>query len=131
MPLRSFLDEGITFGLGSDFPTIPELSPQLTLWAAVARRTVGGTVINGQERITIQAALRAHTMGSAYAAFEEHIKGSIEVGKVADLDVWSDDFYAVPTEQLRTARAVMPIVGGRVMHSEGEPCAGDCGSTPA
>ncbi|MFQ5824326.1 MAG: amidohydrolase family protein [bacterium] len=113
IPLRSFLDAGIHVALGSDFPTVPELAPQLVLWAAVVRQTSSGKVIAPQERITIQEALRAFTMGSAYAAFEEDIKGSIEEGKFADMDVWSNDLYSVPVNQIKDLKIELVIIGGK------------------
>lgn len=118
MPLRSFLDAGIPVALGSDFPTVPELAPQLALWEAVARQTSSGVVIAPQESITIQEALRAHTMGSAYAAFEENIKGSIEEGKFADMVVWSHDLYSIPLGEFKNLKVEITIVGGKIVYRE-------------
>lgn len=88
----------------------------MTLWSAVVRQTSSGRVVGGQESVDIQQALRLHTMGSAYAAHEENVKGSIEVGKHADLVVWSDDMFSVPTDKIRNLRAELTIVGGQVIH---------------
>ncbi|MBI4517793.1 MAG: amidohydrolase family protein [Deltaproteobacteria bacterium] len=120
MPLRSFLDQGIGLALGSDFPTVPELSPQLTLWAAVTRQIKSGAVLTPNERITIREALRAHTMGSAYAAFEDNLKGSIEEGKFADFDVWSGDLYSVAADQIRNLKTVATIIGGKIVYLAGD-----------
>ncbi len=77
--------------LGSDAPTTPWSSPQITLFGAVTRVTASNQRHEPDQALTVQEALRAHTMGSAYAAHEEEVKGSIEVGKLADLAVWSED----------------------------------------
>jgi predicted amidohydrolase YtcJ len=55
-------------------------------------------------------------MGSAYAAHEEDMRGSIEVGKNADLVVWSDDLYTIPTDEIRDARAELTIIEGQIVH---------------
>jgi hypothetical protein len=59
-------------------------------------------------------------MGSAYAAHEENVKGSVEVGKYADLVVWSDDMYSVPTDRIRDLDTELTIVAGQVVHRSGE-----------
>jgi len=120
VPIKTLLDAGIPVGLSSDFPEVVDLSPQLTLWGAVTRLSETGKLMTPGERITIQQALRAHTMGSAFAAFEENQKGSIEVGKLADFTVWSGDLYTVPSDQIKDLRAVMTIVGGRVASRIGD-----------
>ncbi|MBN2102887.1 amidohydrolase family protein [bacterium] len=113
-PLRSLLDAGIHIALGTDYPTVPRLHPKYTLWACLARRTSSGITIAPEESITIQEALRAHTMGSAYAAFEEDVKGSIEVGKYADMTIWSDDLYSVPVSEIPNLWIRGVVVGGTV-----------------
>jgi predicted amidohydrolase YtcJ len=64
----------------------------------------------------MKEALRAHTMGSAYAAFEENIRGSIEPGKSADMVVWSEDLYSAPLQQLAKMRVEAAIVEGQVTY---------------
>jgi len=113
-PLRSLLDAGVHIALGTDYPTVPRLHPKYTLWASLVRRTSGGITIAPEESITIQEALRAHTMGSAYAAFEEDVKGSIEVGKYADMTIWSDDLYSVPVSELPNLWIRGVVIGGTV-----------------
>ena len=113
-PLRSFLDAGIPVALGTDYPTVPQLHPKYTLWASLVRSTSSGIVIAPEERITIQEALRAHTMGSAYAAFEDSIKGSIEKGKYADMTIWSDDLYTIPINEIPNLWVRGVVVAGTV-----------------
>ena len=62
--------------------------------------------------MTIHEALRAHTMGAAYAAHEEKIKGSIEAGKFADVTVWTEDPYNLPLQRLYNATIDLTMVGG-------------------
>lgn len=113
---REWLDNGVHLALGSDAPTTPWYTPQVTLWGALTRITYAGKVLGPEQRLTIQEALRAHTMGAAYAAHEENIKGSIEVGKLADLAVWSEDPYTAPLQRLPSIAIAMTIVGGRVVY---------------
>jgi len=119
-PVKTALDMGIPVAFGSDYPCTVDTRPQLTLWSAVTRKTSSGRVIGAQEAVNIKQALRVHTMGSAYAAHEENAKGSIEVGKYADLTVWSDDIYSVPTDMIRKLVAELTIVGGQVVHKSSE-----------
>ena len=116
-PFRSCLDRGIPVALGTDFPTVLRIAPKYTLWSSIVRMTDLGIVINASEGVTIQEALYAQTMGSAYAAFEEDVKGSIEVGKYADMVVWSDDLYTIPTEQLPDVYVISTIIAGTVYNN--------------
>jgi len=114
MPLRSMIDAGVIVSLGSDFPTVLSLDPRLTLWGALVRKTASGLLINQNERINMKEALYAHTMGSAYAQFEEEVKGSIEEGKYADMTIWSKDLYSIDPTEILSTNVVMTIVGGKV-----------------
>ncbi|MEE9618491.1 MAG: amidohydrolase, partial [Anaerolineae bacterium] len=97
---REWLDAGVTVALGSDSPSTPWYTPQVTLFGAVTRVTFSNQRFEPDQALTIQEALRAHTMGSAYAAHEEDVKGSVEVGKMADLAVWGEDPYTAPVQRL-------------------------------
>ena len=116
-PFRSLLDRGIPVALGTDFPTIPFIAPKISLWSACLRKSETGYNLAFNERVTIQEALYAQTMGSAYAAFEEDIKGSIEVGKYADMVVWSDDMYSIPLNDLKDLYVISTIVAGTVYNN--------------
>ncbi|MFQ6059566.1 MAG: amidohydrolase, partial [Anaerolineae bacterium] len=113
---REWLEAGVPVALGSDSPTTPWYTPQVTLFGAVTRVTFSKQFFEPDQAMTIQEALRAHTMGSAYAAHEEEIKGSIEVGKLADLVVWSEDPYTAPLRRLWKIPIVMTLVGGEVVY---------------
>ena len=112
---REWLDNGVQLALGSDAPTSPWISPQMTLAGATMRPTFSGKVFNSEQCLTIQEALRAHTMGAAYAAHEEKIKGSVEVGKLADLAVWNEDPYSAAAH-IGQVKIAMTIVGGKVVY---------------
>ena len=113
---REWLDEGVALALGSDSPTTPWYTPQVTLFGAITRLTFSNQRYNPEQALTIQEALRAHTMGSAYAAHQEKVKGSIEAGKLADLVVWAEDPYTVATQRLWQTPIAMTIVGGKIVH---------------
>jgi predicted amidohydrolase YtcJ len=120
VPVKTPTDMGIPVALGSDYPCSPDTRPQMTLWSAITRESFDGEIIGPQERVDIKQALRLHTMGSAYAAHEDDIKGSIEVGKQADLVVWSDDIYSIPTDEIRDLKAELTIIKGQVIHKSSE-----------
>lgn len=115
-PIGTMLRMGIPVALGTDVPTTPTCEPWMVVWAAVTRKTVRGRVLGEQERITVKEAFRQFTIGTAYAAFEEKIKGSVEEGKLADLVVWSDDPYSIPIDKIKELRPQTVILGGRIVY---------------
>jgi predicted amidohydrolase YtcJ len=115
IPVRSFMDNQIPLAFGADPPAFPLWQPQYALWQAVARVTRRGDRFSSGESISIAQALRIQTMGSAFAAFQERDLGSLEKGKLADMVVWDRDFPTVPTEQIRDAKALITIVGGKIV----------------
>jgi predicted amidohydrolase YtcJ len=116
MPLRRFHELGIPVMGGTDFPGTP-VSPLLGLRSALARRTRQGEILDADQAVTLDQALRFQTTAAAYGGFEEHLKGSLELGKLADLIVLSDDPYAVEPEQLDQVRVDLTMVGGRVVYT--------------
>ena len=114
---RSFLDHGVTLAFGSDWFVAPP-TPLEGIYAAVTRRTLDDANPEGWvpgEKITLAEALRAYTIGGAYAAFTEEREGTLEPGKLADVVVVSRDLFAIPPEGIRDARVVATVVGGRVV----------------
>ena len=85
----------------------------------VNRRTASGAPFNAGEAITAEEALRAYTWGSAYASKAEHAKGSIEVGKLADLTVLSEDPVAVSPDRIAGLKVLATLVGGRCRYDSG------------
>lgn len=115
---RSLLDGGGRLAFGSDWPVVP-LNPLLGIHAAVTRQTEDGKNPRGwhpDQRIPLEAALLAFTRNGARAEFMEDEKGSIEPGKLADLVVLDRDIFAAAPERIKDARAVLTVVGGRVVH---------------
>lgn len=113
LPLRTMLDMGIHVAFGCDVPATILLEPRWAFIGAVGRTTNRGYQPNSAEQLTMMEALRMHTMGSAYAGFEEKVKGSLEVGKVADMVVWSHDLYAMPMAAMQSLEPERVMVGGK------------------
>lgn len=109
--------EGVRYAIHSDAPITP-LGPLFTAWCAATRTTSSGRVLGESERIGVDEALRAITLGAAYTLHMDHLVGSIEVGKHADFCVLEDDPSALPAERLKDARVSGTVVGGRPMASD-------------
>jgi predicted amidohydrolase YtcJ len=113
---RSLQDAGAVLAFSSDW-TVAEMDPLAHLYTAVTRRGRGDAPAWVPEQgITLDEAVYAYTMGSAYANFCEDNRGSITPGKYADLTVVSDDIFSGPAEEIRSATVDMTIVGGRVVY---------------
>jgi predicted amidohydrolase YtcJ len=114
---RSFLDRGVHIALGTDW-TVAPLNPMLTLYAAATRATLDGAHPDGwvpEQKISVEEALAAYTAGSAYAEFEEHEKGMLARGMLADLVVLSEDIFSLPPTRIKDVTVTMTMVGGRVV----------------
>jgi predicted amidohydrolase YtcJ len=109
---------GISLSFGCDVPATPILEPKWAFTGALTRTTFNRNIYHPSQALSMKEALRAHTMGSAYASFEEKLKGSIEKGKMADMVVWSHDLYSLnPRRDLRNLEAKITIVGGKIVSS--------------
>jgi len=117
---REWVEAGVPVALGSDAPTTPWYTPQVTLFGALTRVTASNRRHEPDQALTIQEALWAHTMGSAYAGHKEDVKGSIEVGKLADMAVWGEDPCTAPVQRLWQIPIEMTLVGGEVVHQGGD-----------
>ncbi|MGC9443571.1 MAG: amidohydrolase [Candidatus Methanospirareceae archaeon] len=115
MPLKEMLDKGIKLAFGCDVPATPLIEPIWALIGATSRWTLENEAIGQEQCISMKDAVRAHTMGSAYAAFEENVRGSIEVGKRADMVVWSEDLETASLKELWNTKAEVTIVEGKVI----------------
>ncbi len=116
---RSLLDHGTILAFGSDWPVAP-LDVMAGIDAAVNRRTLDGKHPQGwfpEQRITVEEAVRAYTFGSAYAAFQETDRGTIEVGKLADFVLLSRDIFdPAQRDRITDTRVLLTIVGGQVVY---------------
>jgi len=116
---RTLLDSGGVLAFGSDSPVAP-LNPLLGVYAAVTRRTLDDKNPNGwvpEQKISVEETVRAFTWGSAYGEFQEGVKGTIEVGKLADFVILSDDIFTVDAIRIREVKVLTTVVDGRVVFS--------------
>jgi predicted amidohydrolase YtcJ len=109
-PFKTFIKEGLTVISGSDCPVEP-ISPILGIWAAVARKNFP------EEKLSVEEALRAHTLNAAYASYDENKRGTIESGKLADMTVLSDDLFDIPPDDIRNVKVEMTIVDGKIVYA--------------
>jgi hypothetical protein len=112
---RSFLDFGIPVSGASDNPCGP-YEPLLAIQSCVTRKSSAGEVLGANQRITPEEALYLYTMASAYASFEENVKGSITPGKLADLAVLAEDPRRVDPDEIKDIRVEMTVVGGEIRY---------------
>jgi predicted amidohydrolase YtcJ len=114
---RSLLDTGAVLAFGSDW-TVAPLNPMEGLKAAVTRQTLDGKHPKGwvpEQKITVDQAVHAYTVGSAYAEFAEKVKGSITPGKLADLVMLDRDIYKIEPLEIDKTRVVLTVMDGRVV----------------
>jgi predicted amidohydrolase YtcJ len=124
---RTLIDAGVRLNLSSDFPgTVNRLSfaaynPLENMYMAVTRQDLHGQPAGGfhpEQRITIDEAIRAYTINPAWASHEENVKGTITVGKLADLVVLSRDIRRIPPQDLLKTEVRYTVVGGRIVYGE-------------
>jgi len=121
--LQEWMHGGVKLAINSDHmsgidPSTASnpFNPFFTMWVAVARKTRGGRVIGPGQRVSRQDALRMMTMNAAYLDFEEGKKGSIEVGKLGDLAVLSEDFMACDEDGIKDIKVRVTVLGGKVVY---------------
>lgn len=117
-PFKSFLDAGVKLCFGTDWYVAP-LNPLLGIYAAVTRRTLDDKNPNGwipEQKISVEEAIKCYTLNSAYASFEENIKGSIEVGKLADLIILSDDILSIDPVKIKDAKVELTVFDGKIIY---------------
>jgi len=120
---RRLWDAGAIISFGSDSPGTNAsryyLNPMLGIYSAVSRKTLSGSPESGwfpSERLTVEEAIRAYTFNTAYASFEDDIKGSLEVGKLADLVVLSDNLLQISPAKIKDVYVKSTIVGGKIVY---------------
>jgi hypothetical protein len=118
---QSLLKTGAQIAAGSDAP-VERGEPMIEFYAAVARRDQKGFTGEGwhpEQAVSREQALRMFTLWAARAAFEEKTKGSIEVGKLADLTVLSADIMKIPAPEILKTRCLMTVIGGEIVYQKG------------
>jgi predicted amidohydrolase YtcJ len=115
-PLRDQLEAGITVVVSSD-SDVASYRPLDTIRSAMDRRTRAGAAIGPVQALTLEEALRAHTISAAFALAMEREVGSLERGKLADIAVIDGDLSAVSAEEISSLNIWMTVLGGRVMHA--------------
>jgi len=113
-PFKTLVHEGLIVVSGSDCPVEP-INPLLGIWAAMARKSFP------EESLALDEALRTYTLNAAYASFDENRKGSIEVGKLADLTILSDNLFNVQVDKIKNIRVEMTIVNGKIVYAKNQP----------
>lgn len=115
---QSLLKSGAKVVNGTDVPVEP-INPIASFFASVTRQTLKGEPEGGYEpaeKMTREQALKSYTLDAAYGAFQEKILGSIEVGKLADFTVLSQDIMTIPDNQVLSTKVEMTIFGGKVLY---------------
>ena len=119
-PIQTMMRKGLVVAAGTDAHRVSPYNPWVSLWWLVTGKSVAGTPLRGPEETpTREQALRMYTLNSAWLAGEEHLRGSLEVGKWADLAVLSRDYFAVPDDEIREIESLLTIVGGKVVYAAG------------
>lgn len=114
---QKLMKSGAIIANGTDVP-VERIDPMASFYASVSRKTIDGSVFYPEQRMSRAEALKSYTWNGAYAAKEESLKGSITVGKLADITVLSKDIMTVPEDEIPSTTAVYTIVGGKVAYSK-------------
>lgn len=115
-PFRTLLKNGVTIAGGSDAPGYWPVDPLRDISACVSRKMRWGEVLVPEERISAAEAFAMHTTTAAFVGFEENDKGTLDVGKLADIAILAEDPFEIPGERIKDIRVEMTIVGGEVKY---------------
>jgi len=115
---RKLMDTGARISNGTDVPVEP-IDPMSCFYATVTRKLKDGTPFFADQKMTREEALRSYTINGAYAGFEEDIKGSLTVGKLADITVLGRDILTCPEDDIPGTEVLYTIVGGKVLYKKG------------
>jgi predicted amidohydrolase YtcJ len=120
-PIRQMLDRGLVVAAGTDATRVSSYNPWLSLEWLVSGRTIGGRLLASPDnQLDRKEALHMYTAAGAELSGEGDVKGVLREGYYADLAVLSDDFFAVPAEDISHIESVLTIVGGRIVYGAGE-----------
>ena len=119
-PVETARKMGVVVGAGTDAHRVASYNPFTALQWLLDSKTVGGVVMRGAGEIPSRIdALKFYTLGSAWFSFDEDTRGSLDVGKLADLAVLSADYLTVPVEKIGSLESVLTMVGGKVVYTSG------------
>jgi predicted amidohydrolase YtcJ len=120
-PIAKMLAMDLPVGGGTDATRVASYDPWVALYWLTTGKTLGGLSLHDEkDALDRETALRIWTEGSAWMSGENELKGTLEPGMYADLAVLSADYMSVPAEAIRRIAAVLTIVGGRIVHGEGD-----------
>jgi predicted amidohydrolase YtcJ len=120
-PIRRMLAAGLPVGGGTDATRVASYNPWMALYWLVTGRTAGGMPLyDDSNRLDRAEALRLLTVGSAWFSGEEHKKGAIVPGQLADLAILSADYFSVPDDDIKAIESELTMVGGKVVYARGE-----------
>jgi predicted amidohydrolase YtcJ len=114
---QKLMKSGAVVSNGTDAP-VEDMDPIANYYATVSRKTKDGKVFFPDQRMSRMEALKSYTLNAAYAAFEESSRGSLKVGKLADMTVLSKDITSIPEDEIPTAHVSYTIVGGKVVYTK-------------
>lgn len=115
-PFRTLLRNGVIIAGGSDSPGYWPVDPLRDIAACVSRRMRWGDVWVPEERISVAEAFAMHTTTASWVGFEENVKGTLEVGKLADIAVLAEDPFEIQPERIKDIKVEMTIVGGEIKY---------------
>lgn len=119
-PIKSALDLGVRVGGGTDAHRVMSYHPFVSLRWMIDGRTVEGLPTRSRAELpTREDALRLYTQGSAWFAFDENVRGTLEAGRLADIAVLDRDYLTVPLAEMGATRSLLTLVGGRIVHAAG------------
>ena len=117
---RDLIDRGLIIAGGSDAP-VEIGDPRIEFYAAISRKDLTGYHSEGwnlDQRVTRQEALKMFTLWPAMASFQEDIRGTLEVGKLADISVFDKDLMTIPEEEIMSSKNVLTMIDGKIVYSE-------------
>jgi len=125
--IRTLLDSGANVSFGTDWPVV-QLNPLLGIRNAVLRQSLDGQPAGGyvpRERISVAEALRAYTLNAAYASRAEQREGSIQIGKLADVVLFSRNLMEIPPNDIPAAEVLLTVVGGKIVYERPSVAGGE------
>jgi predicted amidohydrolase YtcJ len=112
---QKLMKSGTIVNNGTDAP-VEDVDPIPNYYAAVTRRLSNGSAFYEDQKMSRMEALRSYTIQNAFAAFEEHLKGTLSIGKLADITVLTKDITKVPEEEIKQAKVAYTIIGGKIAY---------------